>query len=148
VGYASKLEAVFRLRRHREEAAHQEFMAIHGALTEQEDRFHVLQEVLRASADDWVHRQEDGGIDIGEMDLYYGYFRRHCAEALERKQTIDALSRSCEAKRRVLIEAVKEKQVVSAIETRRQGLYVREVNKKEQHLLDEVGGRQAKNNRG
>ena len=139
--YRSRLETVLRLRDFNEEIAHQEFMKLKGLLAEQEDAYNTLRAHLDTAADGLAKRQGNG-LDVTALDMHYSYFRKACAEASQRQRAIQVLLRGCEAQREVLVEAVRERQVVEAIETRRKGEYRREVNKKEQQVLDEVGGRQ------
>ena len=141
MSYRSKLDAVLRLRDFKEEVAHQDFMKLKGLLVEQEDAYSVLRESLDIAAAGLAKKQGNG-LDVTALDMHYNYFRKACTEASERQRAIQILSRGCEAQRKVLVEAVQERQVVETIETRRKGEYLREVNKKEQSVLDEVGGRQ------
>jgi len=141
VSYQSRLDAVLRLRDFKEEAAHHDFMKLSGLLVEQEDAYNILLERLDVAAEGLAKKQGDD-LDLTALDTHYSYFRKACTEASQRHRTIQVLSRSCEVQRQVLVEAVQDRQVVETIETRRKDAYRREVNKKEQHVLDEVGGRQ------
>ena len=139
--YQSKLDAVLRLRDFNEEVAHQNFTKLKGLLAEQEDAYDLLKGRLEVAAES-LKRRQCNGLDVAALETHYSYFRKACTEARERQHAIRVLSRCCEAQQAVLVEAVKERQVVEAIETRRKSEYLREVRKKEQQVLDEVGGRQ------
>ena len=139
--YRSKLDAVLRLRDFNEEIAHQDFMRLKGLLVEEEDAYHALQVSLNIAADS-LEKRQGNGLDVTALEMHYNYFRKVCTEASRRQRAIHLLSRTCEAKREVLVDAVKERQVVETIETRRKDEYLREVRKKEQQVLDEIGGRQ------
>jgi flagellar export protein FliJ len=138
-GYVSKLDAVFRIRCYREEAAQQAFTIAKGRLTEEEDRLKGVEGVLSRAARDLEARQENG-ITAHEMDLYYDFFRGQHTQAEARKKTIEALGDVCEKKRTVLAQAVRERDVVERIEEGRKVLYMREIGKKEQGVMDEVAG--------
>jgi flagellar export protein FliJ len=137
------LEAVSRLREYKKEAAKQDFVRLSGLLSEQEEEYRALCDSLKTTADSLAEKQEHG-VALHQLDLYYGYFRKHCSEAAERKQAVLLLAETCEIQRSLLVEAVKEKKVVDTIDERRRGLYRKEVQKKEQQRLDEVAGRQSK----
>jgi flagellar export protein FliJ len=137
------LEAVSRLREYKKETAHHDFVRLSGLLAEQEDEYRSLCDSLKITADSLAEKQGNG-LALHQLDLYYGYFRKHCSEAAERKQAVLLLAETCEMQRHLLVEAVKEKKVVERIEERRRMLYLKEVQKKEQQRLDEVAGCQQK----
>jgi flagellar export protein FliJ len=139
-GYVSKLDAVFRIRCYREEAAQHAFTIAKDGLTEEEDRLMGVQGVLSRAARDLEARQGNG-ITANEMELYYDFFRGQYIQADARKKTIEVLGDVCEKKRVVLAQAVRERDVVERIEEGRKVLYIREVGKKEQGVVDEVAGR-------
>ncbi len=141
-GYVSRLDAVFRIRCYREEAAQQAFTIAKDHLTEEEDRLKGVQGVLSRAAHDLEARQEEG-VTAHEMDLYYDFFRGQYTQAVARKKTVEALGDVCEKKRAVLAHAARERDVVERIEEGRKVLYIRAIGKKEQGVMDEVAGRRS-----
>ncbi len=144
-GYQSRLEGVLKLRAYWEEAAQQELGHAKGLLREQEERYRCNTERLCDAADDLLTRQDANGLDASEMGLYHTYFRWKCAEVAQQYKSIQALSGLCEQKRVVLLEAMRERQVVEVIEERRKEIYRKALMKGEQAVTDEIAGRLRRN---
>ncbi|GEM_PF-2940347 len=138
--YESKLDAVLRQRKHHEEAVRDEFLEVKHSLDAAEDQLHRLHKELEAALQDFA-AQQGQGMAPGEMDLYYHFLKQQCDRLAERRAAVETLADQCERKRQDLLEATREKKVVEKIEANRKEVYLKDLQKKEEVLLDELGGR-------
>lgn len=105
-----------------------------------QDQLHRLHSELESALKDLAEQQVKG-IAPGELDLYYRLIKHQYDRLEERRKALRHLADRCEKKREDLLEATREKKVVEKIEEKRKGLYLKELEKKERNLLDELAGR-------
>lgn len=141
--YRSKLEAVVRHRRLREEEIQMEFMGMKTHLTSEENHLRKLRQALEEAHRDLTKRQVTG-MEMNEIDLYYRFTKRQNEKLEEQRKVIQRLMDECEAKREELTSAMREKKVVEKIDADREATFNKEAKRKEQRLLDEVAGRPKK----
>lgn len=105
-----------------------------------EDQLRRLHKELEAALHDFSE-QQGKGMAPGEMDLYYRFLKQQYDRLEERRTAVQRLTDQCDRKRQDLLEATREKKVVEKIESDRKEAYLKDLQKKEQNLLDELGGR-------
>jgi flagellar FliJ protein len=138
--YPSKLDAVLRQRKRRQEEVQEEFIGLKHDLDTAEDQLRLLHREFEAAMKE-LSEQQAKGIAPGELDLYYRLIKQQYDRMEERRKTIEHLADECERKRQDLLEATREKKVVEKIEEKRKEIFLKDLEKKERNLLDEVAGR-------
>jgi flagellar FliJ protein len=138
--YQSKLEAVLRQRKRREEEVQEKFIEMKRDLSRAEDQLLHLHKEFEAALKELAEEQVKG-IAPGELDLYYRFIKQQYDRLEERRKVVRQLSDQCEKKRQDLLEATREKKVVEKIEEKRKDVYLKDLEKKERDLLDELAGR-------
>lgn len=138
--YQSKLDAVLKQRKRREEEVQEEFIEIKHDLNTAEDQVNDLHREFEAALKDLADQQKSG-IAPGELDLYYRLIKQQYDRLEERRKTLQRLADQCEKKRLDLLEARCEKKAVEMIEKKRKEVHQKALEKKERDLFDELGGR-------
>lgn len=138
--YRSKLDAVLKLRKRREEAVQEEFIEIKHDHDTAEDQLRRLHREFEAALKDLAEQQAKG-IAPCELDLYYHLIKQQYDRLEERRKALQRLADQCERKRQDLLEATREKKVVEKIEEKRKEIFLKDLEKKERDLLDELAGR-------
>lgn len=138
--YQSKLDAVLKLRKRREEEVQQEFIEMKHDRDTAEDQLHRLHREFETALKDLAEQQAKG-IAPCELDLYYHLIKQQYDRLEERRKALQRLADQCERKRQDLLEATREKKVVEKIEEKRKKIYLKDLEIKERNLLDELAGR-------
>lgn len=138
--YQSKLDAVLRQRKHREEEVQEEFIELKHDFDAAQNHLHRLHRELESALKELAEQQVKG-IAPGELDLYYRLIKHQYDRLEARRSALRDLSDQCERKREDLLKATREKKVVEKIEEKRKEIYLKDLEKKERNLLDELAGR-------
>ena len=138
--YRSKLDAVIRQRRLREEEVQTEFLGMKNHLASEGDQLQRLHQELEEALRDLTERQING-MEMNEIDLYYRFMKRQNERLESQRKVIQRLTDECEAKREELSSAMREKKVVENIDATREESFDKEMKRKEQRLTDEIAGR-------
>ncbi len=139
--YKSRLEAVLKHRLHLEKEAQVEFVHAQNRLLEEEGK----QKQLKQDMEKTLNRLSTGqgqGMLADEMGVYYSFIKRQNERIEESQQAIALLSDQCEEKRARLFETMRDRKAIDKVEAVRKEAFLKEQNKKEQDILDEIGGRQ------
>ena len=139
----SKLDAVLKHRRHREEEIQQEFAKAKGELMAQEEKLRKLRQRLQEALRDLSEKQARG-FSADEMDLYNRFIKRQYTEMQAQQETVVEMEERYEANRELLSQAVREKKIVEKFQETNYKIFLQDSNKKEQGLLDEIAGKQKK----
>src|SRR3990167_1518340 len=137
-GYQSKLDAALRQRQIHEKEIQVEFSEMKNSLAKEERALQKLHQEMEKALHA-LYENQSKGMEMNEIDLYYQFIGRQCREADDRQMAIKRLAAECETKQQALIHAMQEKKIVEVIEEKRKDTYTKEMNKKEQRLLDEIG---------
>ncbi len=137
--YQSKLAAVLFQRKRNEEEASRVFLTSKNILISEQGKLHLLDHKLQATLDDLTEKQA-GGSTSAEMALYFRFIEMLRGRIEEQSKAVLNQEQVCEAKRALLEMGVKERKVVEIIEEKRKKEYLKVAAKKEQAVLDEIGG--------
>jgi flagellar export protein FliJ len=108
-------------------------------LATEEAHLHLLDEKLRSTLDYLGERQTKGGSSE-EITLYFRFITNLKERVEAARKIVLNQEALCEEKRARLEIAVKERKAVETVEGKREAVYFKEVGKKEQAVLDEIGG--------
>ncbi len=139
--YQSRLGAVIRHRKHLEEEAQIEFVRAKNALFAEEEKLQHLMRQLERALSDLLARQLRG-MAADEIDIYHRFIKRQNGSVDDCRKTIHLLAQQAEEKREVLMRALQDRKAIESVEDVRKEAFIKEWNKKEQNLMDEIGGRQ------
>ena len=137
--YHSKLNAVHRQRKRHEEEVQEEFIEMKHHLDAAEEELHRLHEELETALRDFA-KQQGNGMVPSEMDLYYRFTKQQFDKLEDHRTAVQRLADQCEKKRQDLLEATREKKVIEKIEENRKELFLKDLQKKDRDLLDELAG--------
>lgn len=138
--YYSKLESVIR-HRHNLEIEAQQILAVQKQrLEEQENSLKTLVNNINDLSRELELKTYDG-IGSDEMSHYYQYIRQQHFKILEQQQHLERLNHECEVSRQKLVEASRQRRLVEIIYEKRKTAFYKELNRKEQSLLDEMSNR-------
>lgn len=140
-GYRSRLDPVIRQRKYIEDEAQQEFVETNNRFVAEEDQLKKVYKDLEQAFRD-LNEKQAKGMRADEVDLFYRFIKQQCQRLEERRVSVKRLSDQRDEKREVLAKAVQEKKMVEKMDDIRKQSYFKELQKKEQGLLDEVAGRQ------
>ncbi len=139
--YQSRLGTVIFYRKHLEEEARIAFVRAKGALSAEEDRLCHLMGQLERVLSGFSARQLQG-MTAEEVDIYHQFIKRQNNSIDDCKKAIILLAQQAEEKREALMRAVQDKKAIEKVEEIRKEAFIKELDKKEQNLMDEIGGRQ------
>jgi flagellar export protein FliJ len=137
--YQSKLAAVLFQRKRNEEEASRVFLTSKNILISEQEQLHLLDNKLQATLDDLTEKQA-GGSTSYEMALYFRFIEMFRGRVEAQRKAVFNQEHVCEAKRALLEISVKERKAVEIIEEKRKNEYLKAAAKKEQAVLDEIGG--------
>ena len=135
-----KLDAVLRHRKHREEQVQQEFAEVKSELLAQEEKLRKLRRELQETLCQ-LREKHTEGISPDEIDLYDRFIKRQHAEMETQHMIIRGLNEQYEAKREILSQAVQEKKVIEKIQDTHRKAFLKDLDKKQQDILDEIAGK-------
>ncbi len=137
--YKSKLAAVLFQRKRREDEAERVFLTAKNQLVSEEEHLSLLNVKLQATLDDLTTKQAEGAT-AEEISRYLRFIEMFQETVNKQAKALLRQEEVCEASRAQLVIAVKERKAVETIEEKREKTYSKEVTKKEQAILDEIGG--------
>jgi flagellar export protein FliJ len=137
--YQSRLGSVLFQRKLNEDTASREFITQKNLLDVEQERLRSLEQKIGSTLDDLAARQESGGTSE-EITLYFRFITMMKEKVEAERKTVLHQEKICEAKRFLLETAVRERKAVETIEKKRKEAYFKEIEKKEQAALDEIGG--------
>jgi flagellar FliJ protein len=140
MAFRFRLETVLRVRRRREEAAALELAAAQRAQRGQEEMLAGLEDGRRRERQA-LERLARKGLLARDLLLHQDY-EWALAWRLERERRhLGELAAACEEKREALLARSREKKVLENLKERQHKLWRQEEARREQKLLDELGGR-------
>ncbi len=137
--YKSKLSAVLFQRKQNEEEASRAFLTAKNVLVSAQAQLQLLNNKLQETLDDLTIKQTEG-VTSEELVLYFRFIEMFQGRTTQQAKAVIHQETVCETKRGLLETAVKERKAVEIIEEKRKKEYIKEVTKKEQAVLDEIGG--------
>jgi len=137
--YQSKLAVVLFQRKRNEEDASRAFLNAKHHLVSEQEQLCLLDNKLQTTLDDLTLKQS-GGAASEEITLYFRFIEMFQGKVAAQATVVNQQEAVCEQKRAQLEMAVKERKAVETIEEKREKAYFKEIMKKEQTLLDEIGG--------
>ncbi len=137
--YQSKLAAVLFQRKRNEEDSSRAFLTAKNVLASEQEILRLLDNKLQTTLDDLAEKQSAGSTSA-EMALYFRFIAMFRDRVAAQTKAVVNQEKVCEAKRALLEISVKERKAVEIIEEKRQKEYLKGVMKKEQAVLDEIGG--------
>jgi flagellar export protein FliJ len=137
--YQSKLSAVLFQRKRNEDEASRAFLMAKNILFSEQEQLRLLNHKLQTTFDDLTEKQSRGSTP-DEMVLYFRFMEMFRGKIEAQTQTVFNQEQVCETRRALLEVAVKERKAVEIIDEKRKKEYIKEVEKKEQAVLDEIGG--------
>lgn len=138
--YTSRFKAVIKQRQHREDQARHEYAEALRLLTSEEDRLSKLQRQIDRALDEFARKQNDG-MRAQELDLYNRLIRRQIEQLNHHRDVVRHLTERCENKRHILAQTTQDRKLIEQMEAARKKLFLKELDKKEQTLQDEMAGR-------
>lgn len=132
-----KLEPLYDYRKRIEDISKREFGSASARLDDEEVKLGKLREVYRASCAE-IDGMKEKGSAMDEIALYYDYLiglKRHIAE---QEGVIAEFRRALEVKRGELHEASKNKRVVEIMKEKSLGAHLREMNRLEIKIADDM----------
>ena len=109
-----------------------------SVLNREEDTLKVLQEIRRRCLQAGRF-QPAAPLDANLLHLQAAYLQRLKRECGEKQQQIRQVESVVEEKRKVLMEATRERRVFEILREQREETYKREQKRQERRLLDDVG---------
>lgn len=138
--YQSRLTAVLKTRKHRQEAVKRELSEQWQHLSREETTLQSMVASSKKALNGLRERQE--GLDSPvELALYYQFVKQQTDRIKVQERKVAAISETVKSKRQELEQATQEKKMVEKIEANRKAAYNAMLNKKESNFLDEVAGR-------
>jgi flagellar export protein FliJ len=137
--YQSRLAGVLFQRKYNEEEAERAFLTAKNILLSEQEKLRLLQNKFHATLDDLTTIEERGGAS-DEIALYFRYIEWLQGVVDKQRTAIVRQEAICEVKRVQLTTAVQERKAVETIEEKRKTDYRNAAAKKEQIVLDEIGG--------
>jgi len=137
--YQSRLSAVLFQRKRHEEEASRVFLTARNLFIAEQEQLRLLDNKLQSTLNDLTEKQA-GGSTPAEMTLYFLFIEMFRGRIAAQAKAVVNQEQVCEAKRALLEIAVKERKAVETIEEKREKEYSQGVMKKEQAILDEIGG--------
>jgi flagellar export protein FliJ len=139
MAYQSRLLGVLFQRGYQEEEAMRIFEEARVQLGLEQDRLMGLNQTRQARLSDLTEKQRQSA-NAEELSLYFRFIERLRGSIIKQTETVRSAEAVCEEKRALLERAIREKKVVERIDEKRKKEYWKIVSKKEQAVLDEVGG--------
>ncbi|MBI3358688.1 MAG: flagellar export protein FliJ [Nitrospirae bacterium] len=137
--YRSRLVAVLFQRKRREDDLSRAFLTAKNHLVAEQERLRLLEIKLQTTLDDLTAKQE-GGSTSEEIALYLRFIGMLQGAVDKQMRVVLHQEGVCELNRAQLATAVKERKAVETIDGKREKDYLKAVTKKEQAVLDEIGG--------
>ncbi len=137
--YQSRFSAVLLQRQYKEEDAYRTFVDAKHLLETEQEHLRLLDKKIQATLDHLTERQERL-VSAEELSLYFRFIARLRERVADQTKTVFHQEEVCEEKRVILDRAVKERKAVETIEEKRKKEYLKVLFKKEQAVLDEIGG--------
>ncbi len=133
-----RLQSVLDFRKQIEEKSLGEFADIKRRLDHELERlYHMMED--RKKVTDHVNTIGRGEIRPADIALYTSYIRRLKEEEQKQNEVVKKVENELEAKRNVLVEAVKERKIIENIREHQFEAYKSEMHKRERKELDERG---------
>jgi len=132
-----KLQSVLDYRQLLENQAQQQLAASTQRKKELEEELQRQQQELLRQDLELKQRQQDG-LTIAEIDLFENGIQ-HCRRIIEQlQQELNRLDRWIATEREELLAAARDRQVIEKLKDKQDAEYLKELNRKEREMLDEI----------
>jgi len=135
--FAFKLEPLYDYRHRIEEVCKKEFGVAASKLDEEEVKLAKLREVYNSSAIE-LDRMKETGASMDDISLHYDYLIGIKTYIVEQEKVIVEFRQALETRRSALSEASKEKRVVEIMKEKSLRAHLKEMNRLELKIDDEM----------
>ncbi len=135
--FTFRLEPVLKHRKHQEELIQKEIAQLQQQIDERKRALEQTTNTMRRACLE-IHRLQREGVTVSEQLIYSQYMDKLKANLKRIELEMDRLDMQLEEKRLELMEAVKRRKMIEKLKEKRNLLYLDELLKTEQKLLDEA----------
>lgn len=133
--YRFRLENILNYRERIEDLKKAELVEFQKRLEGEIERLDSLVASRKKQIDELLAKDE---FDAGELELYRSYILRTKEKLIEHQKIVENCRKLSEEKRNEVIEAAKGRKLLDAMRQKGQKEHIRNENKKEQKLFDEL----------
>ncbi len=132
-----KLQTVLNYRQLLENQAQQALVASQQRLTELGEELEQQQREL-ARHDDELKRRQQEGLTIAEIDLFETRIQHGRRVIAQLQQQLQRIERQIQTERDELLAAARDRQVIEKLKEKQEAEFLKELNRKEREMLDEI----------